>query len=130
MPITNFFRTEDWKKEKHVPVIEIVGEKKKGAPITVRVTVGKEIKHPNTTEHHIRWIKLLFWPKDSAFPYDIGTAEFSAHGESTKGPNTSGIYTEPIAYFVFKTENPGKLIALSYCNIHGIWANEEDFSFD
>lgn len=128
MSISNFFRTEDWKIEKHVPVIEIVGEKK-GAAIMVKVTVGKEIKHPNTTEHHIRWIKLLFWPEDSAFPYDIGTVEFNAHGESTKGPNTSGVYTEPIAFFVFRIEKPGKLIALSYCNIHGVWAFEKELNF-
>jgi superoxide reductase len=30
----------------------------------VTVTLGKEIAHPNTTEHHIRWIQLYFKPDD------------------------------------------------------------------
>lgn len=36
-----------------IPVIEIVGECKKGIAITVRLQVGKEIEHPNTTEHQL-----------------------------------------------------------------------------
>jgi superoxide reductase len=116
------FRTEDWKKEKHVPVIEIL--EKEGELVTVRVTVGKEIPHPNTTEHHIRYIELVFWPEGEPYPFHVGRAEFNAHGESVKGPNTSTVYTEPIATFTFKTGKPGKLIAFSYCNIHGLWKGE------
>jgi len=117
------FRTEDWKKEKHVPVIEIL--ERKGELVTVRVSVGKEIPHPNTTEHHIRYIELIFWPEGEPYPFHVGRAEFNAHGESVKGPNTSTVYTEPIAAFTFKTGKPGKLIAFSYCNIHGLWKSEE-----
>lgn len=120
------FKTEDWKKEKHVPVIEIL-EKKENL-VTVRVSVGKEIKHPNTTEHHIRFIELYFLPEGESFPLDIGRAEFNSHGESTKGPNTSTVFTEPIAVFSFRTEKKGKLIAFSYCNIHGLWRNEEELT--
>ena len=119
---TELFRSEDWKREKHVPVIEIA--ERKGNLVTVRVTVGKEIPHPNTTEHHIRYIELIFWPEGEQFPYRIGKADFEAHGESVKGPNTSTVYTEPIATFTFKTDKPGKLIAFSYCNIHGLWRSE------
>lgn len=118
----NIIRTEDWKKEKHVPVIEIL---EKGEKVVVKITVGKEIPHPNTTEHHIRYVELFFHPEGEAFPFHIGKSEFNTHGESTKGPNTSTVYTEPIAYFTFKTKKSGKLIAFSYCNIHGLWGNEE-----
>ena len=124
--VSSLFKTADWKTEKHVPVIEILGKAKRGEPITIRVSVGKEIPHPNTTEHHIRWIRLIFWPEDSNFPYDIGFVEFNSHGESTQGPNTSGVYTEPIATFTFRTEKPGRLIAFSYCNIHGLWSSEKE----
>ncbi|MEM3372449.1 MAG: desulfoferrodoxin family protein, partial [Candidatus Korarchaeum sp.] len=55
-----------------------------------------------------------------------GRTDFNAHGESVQGPNTSGVYTEPITHFIFKVAKPGKLIAFSYCNIHGLWKNEED----
>ncbi|EDY34427.1 hypothetical protein ABOONEI_839, partial [Aciduliprofundum boonei T469] len=34
--------------------------------------------------------------------------------------------TEPKAKFYFKCEKKGKLMALSYCNIHGLWQNEVD----
>ncbi|MEM1509828.1 MAG: class II SORL domain-containing protein [Thermofilaceae archaeon] len=121
---SELFRTEDWKKEKHVPVIEVI--ERKDNVVTVKVSIGKEIPHPNTTEHHIRFIELLFWPEGEPFPYNIGRAEFNAHGESTKGPNTSGVYTEPIAFFTFKVEKRGKLIAFEYCNIHGLWKSEAE----
>ncbi|MEM0499491.1 MAG: class II SORL domain-containing protein [Candidatus Korarchaeota archaeon] len=129
MKLSYIFKTADWKTEKHVPVIEILEKAEAKKLITVRVSVGKEIPHPNTTEHHIRWIRLLFWPEDSNFPYDLGFVEFNAHGESVKGPNTSGVYTEPIAVFSFRTEKPGKLIAFSYCNIHGLWSSETELKF-
>jgi superoxide reductase len=41
----------DWKKEKHVPVIECADAVKADEMLEVRVGVGKEIAHPNTTEH-------------------------------------------------------------------------------
>ena len=109
--MTELFKTADWKKEKHIPVIEVSEVVKKGELIKVTVSVGKEIPHPNTTEHHIRWIRLIFWPEGENFPYEVGIAEFNAHGESVKGPNTSTVYTEPFAVFAFKTEKSGKLIA-------------------
>ena len=52
------FQSADWKKEKHVPVIECPDQVKVGEIFPVKVTVGKEVAHPNTTEHHIRWITV------------------------------------------------------------------------
>jgi len=43
----------DWKKEKHMPVIEAPEQVKAGELFEVKVSLGKEIAHPNTTEHHI-----------------------------------------------------------------------------
>ncbi len=54
--LNELYQSADWKKEKHTPVLEIIGEVKKGESINVKLMVGKEIAHPNTTEHHIRWI--------------------------------------------------------------------------
>ena len=128
--MTELFKTADWKKEKHIPVIEVSEVVKKGELIKVTVSVGKEIPHPNTTEHHIRWIRRIFWPEGENFPYEVGIAEFNAHGESVKGPNTSTVYTEPFAVFAFKAEKSGKLIAHSYCNIHGLWASEKEIKVE
>jgi superoxide reductase len=121
--VEELFQSADWKKEKHVPVIELPGEVKKGERIEVTVSVGKEIPHPNTTEHHISWIEVYFLPEGEKFPYQVARFDFTAHGASTKGPNTSTVYTEPVVTFFFKTEKSGKLFATSFCNIHGLWEN-------
>ncbi|MBN2155829.1 MAG: class II SORL domain-containing protein [Candidatus Lokiarchaeota archaeon] len=127
--MNEFYQSADWKSEKHVPVLSIEGPVKKGEWVKVSAQIGKEIGHPNKTEHHIAWIKLFFHPKGEKYPYEIGQANFNAHGASVQGPDTSSIYTHHQALFMFKTDKPGTLIAESYCNIHGVWKNEHEISF-
>ena len=115
----------DWKTEKHVPVIECPDQVPAGEEFEVKVTLGQEIAHPNTTEHHIRWINLYFMPEGSKFTYDVGHFEFGAHGESTKGPNEGPVYTHHGATASMKISQPGTLYALAYCNIHGLWENSK-----
>ena len=117
----DLFQSADWKKEKHVPVIDSPDKVKKSEFFKVSLTVGKEIPHPNTAEHHIRWIKVYFHPDNEKCPYEVGSFEFDSHGESTQGPNTSGVYTHPEAVCSLKTDKPGVIYASSYCNIHGLW---------
>ena len=119
-----WIQTADWKSEKHVPVIDVKGVKDGVA--VVKVKVGKEIAHPNTTNHHIKWMDLFFWPEGEKFPVEIGYCTFDHHGETAQGPDSSGIYSEPSAKFVFKTEKSGTLMATSYCNIHGLWKSEAE----
>jgi len=126
----DLYQSADFKSEKHVPVIEAADKIKKGEAIKVTVTVGKEIPHPNTTEHHISWIELYFLPKGEKFPSQVARLEFSAHGASAQGPNTSTVYTLPLAVVNFKTEKTGTLIASSYCNIHGLWDNSKEISVE
>ncbi len=114
-------QSADWKQEKHVPVIEAPDTIKKAEAVKATVTVGKEIAHPNTTEHHIRWIEIYFLPDGEKFPYQIGRFELSAHGESVQGPNTSSVFTVPTIVANFKTDKSGEMLAISYCNIHGLW---------
>jgi superoxide reductase len=116
----------DWKTEKHVPVIECQEAVKADEMIEVKVTIGKEIAHPNTTEHHIEWISLFFHPMGEKFPYQMGRFEFSAHGASVQGPNTSTIYTHHAVTAWFKTGKPGTILALSSCNIHGLWQSSKE----
>jgi superoxide reductase len=115
-------QTADWKSEKHVPLIECPDKVKKGEYVKVNVTVGKEIAHPNKTEHHICWIRLFFHPDGEKFPYQIGDCQFWAHGASVNGPDTSSVYTNPTTTLSFKTDRPGTLHAVSYCNVHGLWS--------
>jgi superoxide reductase len=119
--LKDLYQSADWKKEKHAPVIEALETVKKGEAVAVTVSVGKEIPHPNTTPHHIRWIEVFFYPDGAKFPFQVARMEFNAHGESTDGPDTSSIYTNPSVACSFKTEKPGTILASSFCNIHGLW---------
>ena len=85
--------------------------------------MGKEIPHPNTTEHHIAWVEVYFHPEGEKFPYLLARGEFTAHGSSIQGPNTSSVYTEPTISLNFKAAKGGSIYAVSYCNIHGLWEN-------
>ncbi|CQR74185.1 Putative superoxide reductase [Sporomusa ovata DSM 2662] len=121
MKIADLVQSADWKAEKHVPVIEAPEKGKAGEKVSVEVCVGKEIAHPNTTEHHIRWIKLYFKPDNAKFASEVATFEFAAHGESTEGANKGPVFTEPFGKAVIKLNGSGTLVAESYCNIHGLW---------
>ncbi len=110
--ISGTIKSGDWKGEKHVPVIDYERE---GELVKVEVSVGKEIPHPNTVEHHIAWIELYFQPEGSGFPVMVGRVAFTSHGDPL---------TEPRAVFFIKTNKRGRLYALSYCNLHGLWEGE------
>ena len=124
----NRIQHADWKKEKHVPVIECPDQVRPDELFEVRVSLGKEIAHPNTTEHHIRWISLYFHPEGAQFTYDVGQFEFNAHGESARGPNEGPVYTHHEVSTSLKISEPGTLHVLGYCNIHGLWESSKDIS--
>lgn len=126
--LKELFQSADWKAEKHVPVIEAPDKVKKGVFFKVDVTVGKEIAHPNKTEHHIRWVEVYFHPQGEKFPYQIARTEFSAHGEGAQGPDTSSVYTHYAVSLSFKTEKPGMIYAASFCNIHGLWQSSQEIA--
>jgi len=97
-------------KEKHVPVIEVgKGKGEAGADI-VHVIVGKEVPHPNTTEHYIAWIELFGVKKDGQV-IDLGGSTFAPS------------YTNPNVRFQVPVEQFKAFCAVSYCNIHGVWEN-------
>lgn len=114
--ITETIQTADWKKEKHVPVIHV---ENKDGELLVTAQVGEEIEHPNTLEHHIAWIKLFFQAEGAKFPVEIGSYQFSAHGEEE-------LFSKPYVAAKLKTDKKGTIYALSYCNIHGLWENSEE----
>ncbi len=118
-------QSADWKSEKHVPVIEVKGTAKKGEPFEIALSVGAEIAHPHTTEHHIRYIQLFFKPDGEKFIVQLGTFQFEAHAESVEGANAGSAKCEPKVTTTVTLEKPGELVALSYCNIHGLWDNSQ-----
>jgi superoxide reductase len=116
----------DWKQEKHLPVIECAEAVKAGEKLAVTVSVGKQIAHPNTTEHHIRWIQLFFQPEGDKFTYQLGQWDFNAHGESVLGPNQGPVWSEPAVTTSLTLKKSGTLLALGFCNIHGVWESAKE----
>ena len=93
-------------KEKHVPVIELVACPACGEKV-VKITVGKEVPHPNTIEHHIKWIALFGVKNGGA----VHVATFDL------GPT----YGVPTVVTHANLEGMSELIAVEYCNLHGLW---------
>ena len=120
------YQKADWKTEKHVPVIDCKSQVKADEVFPVKVTLGKEIAHPNTTDHHIRWISVYFRAEGDKSPCQIGNFEFTAHGESAEGPDKSTIYTSHEVSLSMKTGKSGVLYATALCNIHGLWQSEKE----
>lgn len=113
MDFTSLFKAPEAEgKEKHVPVIERGNGHNGTHDNVVIVTVGKEIPHPNTLEHHIVWIELYGIKKENDQVVYIGRADFAP------------TVTEPVATFKTLDLNQFKALgAVSYCNIHGVWKN-------
>jgi len=124
--IGELFQSADWKTEKHVPVIECPDKVKAGELFPVKVTLGKEVAHPNTTEHHISWISVYFHPEGEKNPHQVGQFEFSAHGESVEGPNKGPVYTNHEVTASVKISKPGIILASAMCNIHGLWESAKE----
>jgi superoxide reductase len=123
--LQEMWQSADWKKEKHVPVIDCPDEVTAGEVFQVKAQIGAEVDHPNTTEHHIRWIALYFLADGAKLPVEVGKFDFSAHGESAQGPNEGPVYTHHGVVAMMKTAKSGMLMAGSYCNIHGLWQNSK-----
>ena len=121
-----FTQTAEWKTEKHVPVIECPDAVQAGQKFQVTVSVGKEIPHPNTTEHHIVWIDLYFQPEGEKFTHHLGHYDFLAHGASVQGPNQGPAYAEPVVCGTHSLKRSGTFFAVEWCNIHGLWESSRD----
>ncbi|MDR0767378.1 MAG: desulfoferrodoxin [Methanosarcinales archaeon] len=113
MDFTTLFKAPEAEgKEKHVPTIERGSGHNGTRDNVVIVTVGKEIPHPNTLEHHITWIELYGIQKENDQVIYIGRADFA--------PTVA----EPVATFKALDLSRFKALgAVSYCNLHGVWKN-------
>ena len=84
--------TTDGAKEKHVPVVEVNGNK-------VKVMVG-EVAHPMLDVHYIEWIMIE-----------------TKNGFQRKMLNPG---EEPVAEFAL-LDGDKVVAAYEYCNLHGLW---------
>ncbi len=100
--------------EKHIPNIEFVKSHDSQVKNVIKVTVGKNVKHPNTYEHSIKWIDLYLLTNDNSIKY-IGRQLFEP------------LISNPIAKFNVENDmisDVKEFIAISYCNLHGLWMDE------
>ena len=91
----------------------------------MQCTLGKVVAHPNTTEHHIRWMALYFHPEGEKYVFQVARFEFAAHGESAQGANQGPVYTHHQGTTSMKTSKAGTLHAMAFCNIHGLWEGSQ-----
>ncbi len=98
--------------DKHSPVIICEKEAVRNKPFTVKVRIGKTIKHPNTPNHHYEYIQL--WNLETL----IGEIKLqrASYGD---------LPVQIEAGFTFIPKISLRLIALAYCNKHGLWQSEE-----
>lgn len=121
MKLGDLIQSGDWKGEKHVPVIVAPAAVKAGESVSVELSVGKEIPHPNTDAHHIAWIKLFYKAAGSKFAVELESKNFDVHGEGAPAPLFVANVTLP---------ESGTLIALSYCNLHGLWESSAEVAVE
>lgn len=126
MNIGEAIKSGDFKGEKHVPVIEAPEKVKAGELFKVQVSVGKEIPHPNKMEHHISWIQLYYKAADGAFLVELADFNFAAHGAVMDITAPGVAFCEPTGTAAVKLAKSGTLIALSYCNLHGLWESSKE----
>jgi superoxide reductase len=125
MALGNYVQTGDWKGEKHVPVIEAPETAVSGEAVEVKLCVGREISHPNTPAHYIKWIKLYFVPDGGKFAAELANLAFDAHSDTTDATKPGPALAEPFGSVKVKLSSSGTLIAQSYCNIHGLWESSK-----
>jgi len=95
--------TADDFTKKHTPYIEAVRD---GDTVTVTVTVGHMVSHPNTPDHFIEYIDLV------VAHAPIARFSFAAVAASPKV--TATVTLDPDT----------KLVARESCTLHGIWEYE------
>lgn len=120
------FQIEESRRERHIPVIDCPEKVAAGKPFAISVTIGKEVNHPNTTDHHIKWVQVFFRPENDKFSYQIAHCDFAAHGDLSAGSGKGPVVTDHRVSVVVSVNGTGRIYALSLCNRHGLWESGKD----
>ena len=86
--------TVEASQEKHIPVVEVLGNE-------VKVTIGS-VEHPMVPEHLIQWIYL----------------------KTEKGWQVKKLNAGDVPAVKFLLEDDKAVAAYAYCNLHGLWMAE------
>ena len=100
------------KRESHTPKIEAPVQVKPDEPFTLKVSVGP---HPNTVEHSVRWIMVMFEEDGRPFnPLYLGKVSLNP------------VTTQPEMILNVKLQKGGVIHAIEYCNLHGLWSAKRE----
>jgi superoxide reductase len=110
MALNNYLKQADEGKEKHTPDISVRNCSGCGE-LNITIHVGKEVLHPSTNIHSIKTITLYGITKENKIEQ---LTVFQLGDENTV----------PRVRTSVKKDIYIKLIATSYCNLHGLWENE------
>lgn len=117
-------QSADWKAEKHAPMIDAPEEAAAGRTVTVTAHLGAAIAHPNTPVHHIAWMSLYYLPEGAKQAIQLAHQEFTAHAASmTDQPGPA--LTQPRMVADVQLAKSGTLLAMAYCNLHGLWQSSK-----
>ncbi len=100
--------------DKHSPVIICPTSTQRDLPFSVKVQIGRSVKHPNAVDHHYEYIQL--WNLETL----ISQVQLQ---RSSFGDDPVHIEVQ----FNFIPKVSLRLTALAYCNKHGLWKSEEVF---
>jgi len=112
MTISNYLKSTDEGTEKHCPYITATNCQSCGE-LSVTIQVGKDVIHPSTSEHSIKTI-TLYGVTDNDKLEQLSVFQL---GDDR---------TVPSVRTSVKKEKYKKLLATSYCNLHGLWESEID----
>jgi superoxide reductase len=106
MSAITYTRVEDYDgaddfTKKHTPLISAARD---GDTVTVTVEVGRDVPHPNATDHYITFIELYSEMAPIA-RFDLFPA--------VSAPRVSVVCLLP---------EGAKVTAVEHCNLHGVWA--------
>jgi len=60
-------------------------------------------------------------------PFEVGEISFNVHGDGATA-NEGPVHAISEGSLAVSLNKSGKLIAVSYCNIHGLWESEKEIT--
>jgi len=123
--LSGLMQSADWKKEKHVPVIDVPKKIKKGDACKLIVSVGKEYRTPTRRNTTFAGYRCIFCPRRE-ISVSVRRVRFLRARRVGSGPEHEHRLRAAADRDDFNTEKSGTIFALAYCNIHGLWENSRD----
>ena len=76
------------------------------------------------TEKHVPVIETV---EGTQLPFEVGEISFNVHGDGATA-NEGPVHAISEGSLAVSLNKSGKLIAVSYCNIHGLWESEKEIT--